>query len=56
MGPAPQTELDTLCDSTLERLGELTESMRMEEYTRLDLLLGVCIIPLLPALLTANAP
>ena len=56
MGPAPQTELDTLCDSILERLGELTESMRMEEYTRLDLLLGVCIIPLLQALLTANAP
>jgi hypothetical protein len=39
--PAPQTELDTLCDSTLERLGKLAGDMYMEEYTRLDLLLGV---------------
>jgi hypothetical protein len=39
--PAPQIELDILCDSTLERLGELTRNMCMEEYTRLDLLLGV---------------
>ena len=36
-----QTELYTLCDSTLERLGELVQDMCMEEYTRLDLLLGV---------------
>ena len=43
--PAPQASLDTLCDSTLERLGELAQSMCMEEYTRLDLLLKVCIIP-----------
>jgi hypothetical protein len=41
VGPAPQTELDTLCDSTLERLGELAGDMYMEEYTHLDLLLGV---------------
>ena len=39
--PTFQTELDTLCDSTLERLGELALDMGMEEYTRLDLLLGV---------------
>ena len=37
----PQVELNALCDSALERLGELTQDMRMEEYTRLDLLLGV---------------
>ena len=40
---APQTELDPLCDSTLEQLGELAQNMRMEEYTRLDLLLRVRI-------------
>ena len=42
--PVPQVRLDTLCDSTLERLGELSQDMCMEEYTRLDLLLRVCII------------
>lgn len=41
----PRTELDALCDSTLERLGELAQDMCMEEYTRLDLLLRVRIIP-----------
>ena len=39
--PTHGTEPDTLCDSTLERLGELAQDMRMEECTRLDLLLGV---------------
>ena len=39
--PAPRTRLDTLCDSTLERLGELAKDTCMEGYTRLDLLLGV---------------
>lgn len=34
-------ELDIICDLALERLGELSQEMRMEEYTRLDLLLGV---------------
>lgn len=37
----PQTKLDALCDSALERLCELVRDMVMEEYTRLDLLLGV---------------
>jgi len=41
MGPVPGTELDTLCDSALERLSGVTRDMRTEEYTRLDLLLGV---------------
>ena len=39
-----QRELDILCESALERLSELTQSMRTEEYTRLDLMLGVCAI------------
>lgn len=39
--PTPQMRPDTLRDSTLERLGALAQDMRMEEYTRLDLLLGV---------------
>ena len=44
--PTPQTELDNLCDSALERLGELAQDVcvGMEEYTRLDLLLGVRMI------------
>lgn len=44
IGPTPQKELDTLCDLTLERLGELAQDMHLEEYTRLDLLLGVCAV------------
>ena len=39
--PTPQTELDTLWDSTLEQLGALARDMCMEEYTLLDLLLKV---------------
>ena len=39
--PAPQTEMDALCDSSLEGLGELAQNMHMEEYTRHDVLLGV---------------
>jgi len=41
VGPVPQMDLYALCDSTLERLGELARDIRMEEYTHLDLLLGV---------------
>lgn len=41
VGPAPQTALEALCDSTLERLSELARDTCMEECTRLDLLLGV---------------
>jgi len=39
--PTPRTELETVCDSALEWLSELSEGMQEEEYTRLDLLLGV---------------
>ena len=38
---ASQIKSDTLCDVTLERLGVLAQDTCMEEYTRLDLLLGV---------------
>ena len=41
MEPTPQTRLDTLCDSTLEKLSGLARDMYMEEYTLLDLLLMV---------------
>jgi hypothetical protein len=36
-----RTQLDALCDSSLERLSELARDTHTEEYTRLDLLLGV---------------
>ena len=34
-------EMYTLCDSALEELGMLTSELHLEEYTYLDLLLGV---------------
>lgn len=40
-----QRELDTLCESALGMLSKLAQDMHGEEYTRLDLLLGVCAIP-----------
>ena len=43
MEPAKR-ELDTLCELALKRLSGLTQDMRTEEYTRLDLVLGVCAI------------
>lgn len=33
--------MNELCDCNLEKLGRLTEDVRTEEYTHLDLLLGV---------------
>jgi len=48
-------ELDNLCDLTLERLGAPAQGMYMEEYARLDLLLGVChLVTARPTLLTAD--
>lgn len=35
------SKMSCLCDSSLEKLGRLTEDMKLEEYTYLDLLLGV---------------
>ena len=34
-------EVDALCDSALQRLGMLTSELHLDEYTYLDLLLGV---------------
>jgi len=39
--PTASAAMNALCDSNLEKLGHLTEDMRLEEYTYLDLLLGV---------------
>lgn len=39
--PTANVAMSGLCDSTLEKLGHLTEELRVEEYTYLDLLLGV---------------
>ena len=33
--------MDVVCDSSLERLGRLTQEVNFEEYTYLDLLLKV---------------
>ena len=39
--PTANLAMSALCDSNLEKLGQLTDDMRSEEYTHLDLLLGV---------------
>jgi len=39
--PFPE-EMYNLCDLALHRLGVLTSELQLEEYTYLDLLLGVC--------------
>lgn len=39
--PTASLAMNGLCDCNLEKLGRLTEDMRSEEYTHLDLLLGV---------------
>ena len=39
--PAGRSELYNLCDSALQRLGTLTSELHFNEYTHLDLLLGV---------------
>ena len=39
--PTANVAMNSLCDSNLEKLGRLTEDLRAEEYTYLDLLLGV---------------
>jgi hypothetical protein len=39
--PSAKAEVDSLCDSTLRSLGELTLELHFDEYTYLDLLLGV---------------
>ena len=39
--PSTKAEMDTLCDSALARLGTLSSELQFDEYTYLDLLLGV---------------
>ena len=39
--PNSKPHMDDICDWSLERLGDLTEEMRFDEYTYLDLLLRV---------------
>ena len=39
--PSAEVKMDSLCDSTLQKLGTLTSELHLDEYTYLDLLLGV---------------
>ena len=39
--PAVEVGMYGLCDLALQRLGTLTSELRLDEYTYLDLLLGV---------------
>jgi len=41
LNPNSKPQMDTVCDSALERLGSLTQRVNLEEYTYLDLLLKV---------------
>ena len=43
MDPVAEVEMFNLCDSALQRLGMLTSELHFDEYTSLDLLLGVCL-------------
>ena len=42
--PVPQVGVEAICDSSLERLGELAQNMCKEEYTRHDPLIEVCAV------------
>ena len=39
--PNSKPQMDAVCDSSLERLGHLSQDMRIDRYTYLDILLGV---------------
>ena len=39
--PVAKVRMDRLCDLALQRLGELTSELQFDEYSYLDLLLGV---------------
>ena len=49
----PSAKVDGLCDSALRRFGTLTSELHLDEYTYLDLLLGVRLT-FLPAGITAH--
>ena len=40
--PNYKPRMDAVCDSSLERLGQLTQEMSFDGYTYFDLLLRVC--------------
>jgi len=40
--PDSKPRMDAVCDSSLERLGQLTREMSFDGYTYFDLLLRVC--------------
>ena len=39
--PSPGPQTNATCDSSLERLGRLTQEMKFDEYTYFDVLLRV---------------
>ena len=41
LDPNSKPQMDAVCDSSLERLGHLSQDMRIDRYTYLDILLGV---------------
>jgi hypothetical protein len=41
LAPNSKPQMDAFCDSSLERLGNVTQGVNFEEYTYLDLLLKV---------------
>ena len=41
--PTPSRPMDRLCDLTLERLGDVSLEVRIEQYTHFDVLTGVRI-------------
>ena len=42
--PASTKSMDSLCDQTLEKLGNVSLEVRIEQYTHLDVLTGVRIL------------
>jgi len=53
--PTEGLAVNAICDSNLEKLGRLTEDIRSEGYTHLDLLLGVRTRKFSPLLLNDDA-
>jgi hypothetical protein len=41
--PVSKARMDCLCDLALQKLGKLTSELQFDEYSYLDLLLGVCL-------------
>ena len=43
----PNGPMDRLCDLTLERLGNVSLGLHIEQYSHFDVLTGVCILAIL---------